>query len=186
MTRRNAIVVGERRGKLTVLERETPHGAKRPRYRVKCDCGDEYTISGNTFRVAMSCKRCCPRGQPRKYGTDRVVQGSKLYTTWIGMRRRCRATDDPRCAHWAGRGIKVCQEWEESFVAFERWALANDYHEGLSIDRIDVDGNYEPGNCQWITRSANSKKARAAYTPVRKRPGIFADYLPIEALFGHC
>ncbi len=55
----------------------------------------------------------------------------------------------------------MCDEWRENFQTFYDWAMANWYQEGLTIDRVDNDGNYEPGNCQWITRQANTSKMRA-------------------------
>jgi hypothetical protein len=90
-----------------------------------------------------------------------------LYNKWATMKWRC-SSPSPKAAPWAGRGIKVCDEWANSWPAFEAWARANGYCKGLSIDRIDVDGNYEPSNCRWVTRSENSKAARANYNYVRK------------------
>ena len=172
---RPGIKVGERHGSNVVIGRDPSGTYQHPRYMIRCDCGAERVVSGSTFRVSLSCRACSKVGQPRKYG-DRVVYSLKIYHSWIAMRRRCDPTVEPeRNARWAGRGITVCKEWNDSFEVFETWALANGYQPGLSIDRVNNDGNYEPGNCQWVTRSVNSKRARALYEMVQKReyePGI--------------
>lgn len=114
------------------------------------------------------------------------MQPNRLYHAWIQMRRRCNIEiTDGRNDRWAHRGIRVCEEWENSFETFEKWSLANGYLPGLSLDRYpDNDGNYEPSNCEWTTRSINSKRARALYdfVPVGKavRRVVFYD----EPTFG--
>lgn len=62
--------------------------------------------------------------------------------------------------HYGGRGITICQEWRQDFVCFYEWALANGYDDNLSIDRIDVNGNYEPSNCRWTTQTVQSRNTR--------------------------
>lgn len=97
------------------------------------------------------------------------------------MRRRCNPnTKDPRNKNWAGKGVRVCDEWQD-FSKFEEWSLANGYREGLSLDRIDSDGNYEPSNCEWVTRSVNSKRCRAQY---RFEKITTWDHIPLEAMWG--
>ena len=74
------------------------------------------------------------------------------------MLNRCRNKNMERYRAYGARGISVCDEWHK-YPAFYEWAMANGYRNDLTIDRIDVDGNYEPANCQWITMVENTKKA---------------------------
>lgn len=83
---------------------------------------------------------------------------TRLYHCWNGIKQRCNNLNATQYQWYGSKGIKICDEWQNSFAAFRGWALANGYKEDLTIDRIDNDGNYEPSNCQWITMSENSKK----------------------------
>lgn len=91
--------------------------------------------------------------------------GTKIYYVWIEMRQRCNNPHNKRFKHYGKRGISVCREWDESFESFYEWALANGYKEGLSIDRIDVNGKYEPSNCRWVTqlRQVNNTRRNKNY-----------------------
>ena len=114
-----------------------------------CEVCDEHSIKplNNGYRD----KSCgCARTKHGDYG-------SKLYWIWSEMKKRCKCKTHSRYKYYGKRGIKVCIEWED-YKPFLQWAIVSGYKEGLTIDRKDNNGNYEPSNCHFITRSENAKK----------------------------
>lgn len=86
--------------------------------------------------------------------------GTRLHTIWKSMKYRC-LTPKWKPYEWYGaRGITVCDEWKNSYLAFKKWSLSNGYQEGLELERIDVNGNYEPDNCKWITHHEQTLNRR--------------------------
>lgn len=81
-----------------------------------------------------------------------------FYNSWQNMKGRCLRKSHPKYYRYGGRGIKVCSEWRDSIILFAQWALASGWREGLSIDRIDNDGDYEPSNCRWVSMADNSRR----------------------------
>lgn len=84
--------------------------------------------------------------------TTHGLRSHPLYGKWWDMKSRCYRPNRDRYNCYGGRGIKVCDEWKDDFKAFYDWAIAAGWKEGLTLDRIDVDGNYEPSNCKWVTK----------------------------------
>ena len=96
-------------------------------------------------------------GRKIKYSSHSVKNRS-LFDTWKLILRRCFDVKDKNYKYYGLKGINICNEWKSDFLNFYNWALTNGWQKGLTIDRIDNDGNYEPINCRFITRSENSKK----------------------------
>lgn len=85
---------------------------------------------------------------------------SRLYSIWWNMKARCHYDSADARGDYKARGIRVCEEWRESFLAFRDWAMESGYEEGLTIERIDNDGHYEPSNCAWITKARQALNKR--------------------------
>lgn len=148
---------GKRFGRLTVKEKVVNLNKKNrtARWLCICDCGGEKTVRADTLKGGhcLSCG-CLKKEQDRKNLTQNhshLQSGSRIYGIWQGMKRRCQNTKEKKYHRYGGRGIKVCQEWEESFQSFYNWALENGYKEDLTLERKNNDGNYEPSNCTWAT-----------------------------------
>lgn len=84
---------------------------------------------------------------------------SRLYNIWSAMKQRCYNPNHTAYYRYGGRGIKVCKAWKDNSQAFIEWAIDHGYADGLELDRINNDKNYQPSNCQWITHRDNIRKA---------------------------
>lgn len=82
---------------------------------------------------------------------------TRLYKIWSGMKERCYRVNHNHYGRYGGRGIIVCDTWKSNYLAFKEWAMSNGYADDLTLDRINIDGNYEPSNCRWIPLSEQPK-----------------------------
>ena len=146
-------LTGQRFGMLLVIKRVENNGP-RATWLCQCDCGNQSRSWTQNLLNGLSTSCGCVR---TKHSGRKML----LYKTWTSMKTRCRNPKSPSWERYGGRGIRVCEEWLNDFGSFKDWALSHKYEEGLSIDRIENDGNYCPKNCQWLTLSDNAKKARA-------------------------
>jgi hypothetical protein len=109
----------------------------------------------------------------REFMTQRATKHggryTRLYSIWTGMKKRCHYPRHKYFYNYGGRGISVCEMWRTSFAVFQEWALANGYQPTLTIDRINVNGNYEPSNCRWATRSEQERNKWRANVRRRKQ-----------------
>ena len=77
--------------------------------------------------------------------------GTRLYRIWKSMKCRCSNTNHPTFKHYGARGIAVTDEWENSYSAFKQWAISHGYSDNLELERVDVNGEYSPANCKWVS-----------------------------------
>lgn len=158
-------MLGERFGRLTVVGNPfKKEGNTALWYQCICDCGKEKTLprsrltreetkSCGCFRISATAKRMA------KYD-EFGIKGDRLYSIWNAMVGRCYAKGNTSYERYGGRGISVCEEWKNDFLKFKEWAENSGYSDDLTIDRIDVNGNYEPSNCKWETPLKQSQNRR--------------------------
>lgn len=154
--------IGDRYGKRVIIGTAEPRvsksGAKATYVRVRCDCGreDEVRLKELIDGRANQCVNCSKLCNSHR---NNDVSKQPWYSCWNGMMQRCHNPNNDRFYDYGGRGIKVCDEWHDSWV-FGKWAEENGFQKGLQIDRINNDGNYEPSNCRWVTPKENMQNRR--------------------------
>lgn len=180
----NGITEGQKFGRLTVKQiLPVEPGKVVPKLYCVCDCG-EHTVKTRIHLLhdkIMSCG-CLRRVSRPIHGHAKKSQRTRVYAIWKGMLSRCRDRGNSGYKHYGARGISVCERWLDFKSFLEDMGYPSD---GLSIDRIDVNGNYEKNNCRWATRNQQARNTRNSvvveYLGQRKSIHDWADVLGIKA-----
>lgn len=172
-------LTGKRFGRLVVLEQAEYHidkkGRKTKMWKCKCDCGNETIVRHGGLQKGTTTSCGCFHKEivgslNRSHGLS--ANCGRLYPLWKSIKYRCYNINSKDYARYGGRGIVMCDEWINDFQSFYDWAIANGYKEEktdkglniLTIDRIDVNGNYEPSNCRFVTNDVQAKNKRDTIT----------------------
>lgn len=191
-------LTGQKFNMFTVLEFSHVEYGKRNRrtyWIAQCECGTIKPIRGDQLKTTISCgchkkevdsqKMKKLAKERMKYDGDIALSKHPLYTKWRGMINRCYDNRDSHYPRYGGRGITVCKEWKDDFRKFYDWSIENGYTDKLEIDRINNDGNYEPGNCRYITRKKNcsnrSNSVRVTFKGYSKSVTEWAELFGSEA-----
>lgn len=151
-------MVGERFGTLVVLQRVENYKKKQKQWLCVCDCGQEQVRTTCVLRRGNTPSCCYDRAAITKArALKHGLRQHYLYPTWLNMRQRCSNPRHPRYADWGGRGIRVCERWDD-FSSF--LSDVGDRPEGMTLDRIDNDGDYCPGNIRWATTQEQNMNKR--------------------------
>jgi len=145
---------------MTIIE-ETEPRKKQRQFLCRCECGHigKYVLVLLVNGETKSCG-CLRKKTFLERNTSHGLSRTKLNAVYQAMKQRCENPNNTNYKHYGARGIKVCEEWLKSLITFYNWAIESGYKEGLSIDRIDVNGNYEPNNCQWVKMKIQTRNKR--------------------------
>jgi hypothetical protein len=164
----SADLTGKRFGSLVVLSYSGVRSTKRD-WLCKCDCGKEVVRRGDCLQSGITTNCGCKTKPGPKTQNGEKISGTRLYNIWQAMKQRCTNPNSKDYKWYGGKGVSVCMAWLSDFLNFRAWAVSHGYAHNLEIDRIDSNGNYEPGNCRWVTHKENQANIARPFGYARKQ-----------------
>jgi hypothetical protein len=156
-------LTNKRFGRLIVISESKEYTkSKNIHWTCKCDCGNIVNVSSYCLLKGRTKSCGCLRKErmSETMTTHGLTGKTPLYSTWRKIKERCFNKNAKGYCNYGGRGITICDEWKNDFHLFYDWSIKNGYAKGLSIDRIDNDGNYEPINCRWVSMKIQQRNRR--------------------------
>lgn len=150
-------MIGKKFGKLCVLselDERAKGGGKQ--YRCKCECGNITIVRSDHLKNGHTTSCGCNKIMI----TSHRKSNTRMFKIWDKIKQRCYNHNDISYKNYGKRGIKMCDEWRNDFMKFYNWSITHCYNDNLSIDRIDVNGNYEPNNCRWVDNETQQNNKR--------------------------
>ena len=157
-------ITGQRYGKLVAVCVSQVDHRQRTHWEGACDCGSTTVVRLSDLRRGTTQSCGCLRVEAGKRNRVHGGKGTRLYHIWRAMKGRCHNPNATGYERYGAKGIAVCDEWRSDFAAFQQWSFAHGYADDLTLDRVDNDRGYEPGNCRWVTWTVqeNNKRGRRA------------------------
>jgi hypothetical protein len=152
-------------------------------FECQCECGTKREVRGSILkgRASLSCG-CLQKDVMQKMKETHGKSYSQIHNAWCAIKTRCNNTKNPNYQRYGGRGIKVCKEWAESFEKFAA-DVGEPPSRKHSIERIDNQGNYEPGNCRWATKTEQARNRRTShFIVINGEKHCLSEWLEIKGL----